>query len=345
MFPYDLFLSYSSRDTNEAQAVEGAASNAGLRVFLAKRDLAPGDQWEERIRIALLQSREVGVLMTTDSLSSHWVTSEWASAWLLQRIATPILKDVTVSQLPERLRSSQTADYYKLNQYLDAVKSRKSADPLTDEVGGPYETFARASSILPTLFAPTTGTSPFVFKDLLGLAQHRVFLAGQNLYTLLVRLETDTKNILFEFLGRENRPNVSLLLCDPQYKPGVETWTWVCGSNYEGDLLESVRNLQSWNALAANDNLQLDAKLAPFIPVSMTFVDPVPRHPRAKLFLTPNVFEPSSSVRTCFFLYGKFHEDTVTKYWENYELEFKRAKSVLDTDPNYISTRLRELGR
>ena len=59
IFLYDLFLSYSSRDTNEAQAVEAAAQGAGLSVFLAKRDLAPGDQWEERIRSALLHSREV----------------------------------------------------------------------------------------------------------------------------------------------------------------------------------------------------------------------------------------------------------------------------------------------
>jgi hypothetical protein len=123
---WDLFLSFSSRDRREAEALaQVARENHGVTVFLSAKDLEPGDIWEEQVRKALLLSREVCVLITPNSLQSEWVTTEWGAGWALGKTITPILLRCDIPQLPERLRALQVVDYHDHNQYFAEVKARR----------------------------------------------------------------------------------------------------------------------------------------------------------------------------------------------------------------------------
>jgi hypothetical protein len=123
-FTFDLFLSFSSHNESEAGRIEDAAKAKGLRVFMSKKDLASGDTWDDRLREALLGSRELAVLISPKSLGSEWVTTEWGIAWALQKRITPILLRCDVSQLPDRLKRYQVRDMHELDLFVDEVLSR-----------------------------------------------------------------------------------------------------------------------------------------------------------------------------------------------------------------------------
>ena len=123
-FAYDIFLSYSSHNSAEAEQLSATANGAGLRVFMAQRDLHAGDVWDETIREALVSSREMGLLVTPHSLTSLWVSTEWGAAWALQKRITPILLRCDVAQLPDRLRRLQAVDFHNHERFFVEVRMR-----------------------------------------------------------------------------------------------------------------------------------------------------------------------------------------------------------------------------
>ena len=49
---YDLFISYSHRDTPEAESILNLATKRGLKCFMSKIEIKAGDQFDEKIRQA-----------------------------------------------------------------------------------------------------------------------------------------------------------------------------------------------------------------------------------------------------------------------------------------------------
>jgi hypothetical protein len=123
-FKFDLFLSFSSHNEREASKIADVAKARGVRVFMSKKEHASGDIWDDRLREALIGSRELAVLITPNSLESQWVTTEWGAAWALQKRITPILLRCDVNQLPDRLRRYQARDMHDLELFVDEVLSR-----------------------------------------------------------------------------------------------------------------------------------------------------------------------------------------------------------------------------
>jgi hypothetical protein len=123
-YEFDLFLSYSSRDRDQARSVVRAAEALGLAVFQDEKNIEPGVVWAEEIRRALLNSREMALLASPTSLVSEWVQTEWGAAWAMQRTITPILLMVAPDQLPERLRQRQAVIYGEHEPYLQTVRDR-----------------------------------------------------------------------------------------------------------------------------------------------------------------------------------------------------------------------------
>jgi hypothetical protein len=121
-YAYDLFLSFSSRNKDQAREVYADAIALGLRVFMDEREVAPGEEFSEVIRAALVGSREMALLATTDSMASEWVTTEWGAAWALRRKITPILYRCDTNALPERLRQKQAIDFRGHAAYLEALR-------------------------------------------------------------------------------------------------------------------------------------------------------------------------------------------------------------------------------
>jgi len=121
---FDLFLSCSSRDRDQARAIVRAAEALGLRVFLDEKEIARGALWADEIRQALCDAEEVALLASPDSLNSPWVHAEWGAAWVQQKRITPILLKIGPDDLPDRLRERQAVLYGEHQPYLEAVRDR-----------------------------------------------------------------------------------------------------------------------------------------------------------------------------------------------------------------------------
>jgi hypothetical protein len=123
-FLHDLFLSFSTQNAREAARIHHRGTELGLNVFLTERNLNTGDVWDEKIRKALVGSREVAILMTPDSLKSEWVATEWGAAWAMQKRITPIVLRCDFDQLPKRLARHQAIDFHDFERYLMELRDR-----------------------------------------------------------------------------------------------------------------------------------------------------------------------------------------------------------------------------
>lgn len=117
-YAFDVFLSHASPDTAEAQTVRDKIVAAGHRVFLAPKELQPGDDFAEEIRLALLGSRELWLLVSPASSKSEWVISEWGAAWALDKRIVPILHRCAPDALPPRLAKLQCVDLHRVDEVI-----------------------------------------------------------------------------------------------------------------------------------------------------------------------------------------------------------------------------------
>jgi hypothetical protein len=115
---FDVFLSYSERDKDEALVIHGKVTSAGGRIFMAPKEISPGEDFAAAIRNALVHSRELWLLVTPHSIKSEWVISEWGAAWALEKKIVPILYHCDVAALPSRLRGIQAVDLHRLDELI-----------------------------------------------------------------------------------------------------------------------------------------------------------------------------------------------------------------------------------
>ena len=115
---YDVFISYSSTDSNEASQLYEAITSAGGKAFLAGKSLKPGEDFADEIRQVLVASRELWLLVSPTSLKSDWVLSEWGAAWALEKKIVPILHRCAPEQLPDRLSRLHCIDFYKFAELI-----------------------------------------------------------------------------------------------------------------------------------------------------------------------------------------------------------------------------------
>jgi hypothetical protein len=119
---YDVFLSYSTQDKDEAREIHGAISKTGKKCFLAEKSLQPGDKFEEEIRNALEGSREVWILASPNSNKSAWVQREVAAAWALRKRIVPIMLRCGPADLPEILGGAHAIDYHRVKDHIMSLR-------------------------------------------------------------------------------------------------------------------------------------------------------------------------------------------------------------------------------
>ncbi len=122
-YRFDAFLSYSTSNSAEAELVFSKAKAAGLRIFMAPKQLQPGDDFAEEIRSSLEGSSELWLLLSPQSARSEWVITEWGAAWVLRRPIIPILHRCDVSLLPERLGRFQCLDLHRIDELINGRAS------------------------------------------------------------------------------------------------------------------------------------------------------------------------------------------------------------------------------
>lgn len=122
---YDSFVSFSFTDSGHARDLAALIEGSGMVPFLAVHAIQGGDDFAESIREGLSTSAEVVLLVSRASLGSEWVTTEWGAAWVLGRRITPILLDVSVEELPDRLRRLQCIQWDDRNVYVEQLTARR----------------------------------------------------------------------------------------------------------------------------------------------------------------------------------------------------------------------------
>jgi TIR domain len=122
---FDVFLSYSDADRDVASLIHGKVLSNGGKLFMAPKEISPGDDFAEQIRNALVHSRELWLLVSPRSIKSEWVISEWGAAWALEKKIIPILYHCDHTALPERLRRIQSVDLHLIDDLITKTFPKK----------------------------------------------------------------------------------------------------------------------------------------------------------------------------------------------------------------------------
>ena len=111
---HDIFISYSTKDKDTADAVCGFMEGRGLRCWYAPRDILPGADWADSIIKAIDGAKVMILIFTADSNVSKQV---------LREVDYAVHAGVTV--VPLRLSDEQPKDsmrYYLAGAYwLDGM--------------------------------------------------------------------------------------------------------------------------------------------------------------------------------------------------------------------------------
>jgi hypothetical protein len=76
---YDIFTTYSHQDSEFASKLDVALQVNGVKVFLDKRDILPGDVIVESVFAAIACAGTQLVIVSENSVSSPWVRDEIAA--------------------------------------------------------------------------------------------------------------------------------------------------------------------------------------------------------------------------------------------------------------------------
>jgi len=129
-YKYDVFLSYSERNKSYADQIYEKLNNENISCFKAGEFIKGGDEFADYIRKALINSREMCLLCSNESIKSKWVDTEWGAAWALELHIVPITLQIRISQLPQRLRGKHAIDFSDIDKYIQQVKERKEDNKL-----------------------------------------------------------------------------------------------------------------------------------------------------------------------------------------------------------------------
>lgn len=129
-YKYDLFISYSHHDESFVKNILAEVlGNYGLELHLDKDVFKFGDDIDTTLLSNILNSREMCVVVSKDSINSEWVTTEWGAAWVLNKTLVPIVlkKDFDIPERLKRLSSvivdgDSTIEIEKYAQQLLATK-------------------------------------------------------------------------------------------------------------------------------------------------------------------------------------------------------------------------------
>jgi tetratricopeptide (TPR) repeat protein len=100
----DAFISHSSRNRSVASRLEQALEGKGLRVWLDDSEIRLGVLLGTELQDSIRASRVVLLLWSEHAASSRWVTSEWLTAFHMNRFIVPCVLDDT--PLPQCLRNN-----------------------------------------------------------------------------------------------------------------------------------------------------------------------------------------------------------------------------------------------
>ena len=118
---FDVFLSYSSLDKDEAREICEALGKKNKKCFLAEKSLQPGDKFADKIRDAIKRANEIWILVSPNSVRSDWVQREVAAAWALEKKVVPVLLRCAPRDLPEALADAHAIDFHAIGKHIKGM--------------------------------------------------------------------------------------------------------------------------------------------------------------------------------------------------------------------------------
>ena len=85
----DVFISYSSKNKNVADAVVSDFEQNGIRCWYAPRDILPGKEWVTAIKEGIYSAKVFVLLFTEESNTSRQVMNEVAMAFNAEKTIVP----------------------------------------------------------------------------------------------------------------------------------------------------------------------------------------------------------------------------------------------------------------
>lgn len=131
---YDIFLSYSNKDKTIADDLYSRLKKAGLKCFMAEKDISVTNQWEPEIRNALRSSQNVLILITPRSNDSKWIMIEVGAAWALEKNLIPALMIVQPNELIEPISRFQARLIETPNQIENLVNELAQSGSVKDGI-------------------------------------------------------------------------------------------------------------------------------------------------------------------------------------------------------------------
>jgi hypothetical protein len=138
---FDVFMSYSHRDSEFVVALDVALRAAGLKVFLDDRDIRAGDRLVERVFDGIAAAQAQVVVLSEASAASSWVKDELSAARLRSietgsRVVPILIED---SEIPNALAHLK---YVDLRDWLSDRSFRHGISELLHALGEKYQPLA-----------------------------------------------------------------------------------------------------------------------------------------------------------------------------------------------------------
>ena len=140
---YDIFISYSSKNKNLADAVVSRFENSGIKCWYAPRDIMPGQEWVSAIREGLNSAYIFVLIYTEDSNLSRQVMNEVALAFNAGKTLVPF-------RLTEEMMNDELEYYLTRVHWLDAVSKPLEAgiDSLYDYISVILEHLKKGDTLI-----------------------------------------------------------------------------------------------------------------------------------------------------------------------------------------------------
>ena len=137
---FDIFLSYKSEDSKWVQGLKSSLEQRGIKVWMDKNEIRPGDLFAKALEDGIENSSSVGLVVTPESMRSDWVKEEYYRALSL----------ATAKQLqliPLLLRDTELPGFLAGRQYVD-FRSERDFDLAVDQLIWPGITGKRIFAFL-----------------------------------------------------------------------------------------------------------------------------------------------------------------------------------------------------
>jgi len=126
-----IFISHSSRDKWIARKLSEEILQLDCETFLDEKDIETGESIDESIHEHLSDSDDFLLLLTPDSVKSHWVLIELGGALALKKKIIIILLYLGANDIPQPITKYLARDINEVDKYYKEIRKRLTGKGVT----------------------------------------------------------------------------------------------------------------------------------------------------------------------------------------------------------------------